>query len=144
MASLYKIKYLINDKNKKTLYYAWVESIFRYGIQLYGWAKKTYIDKIQKIQNKVVKILFKKKNTNVTNKDLYTKHNILNIRQLRDCVLVCDNYYSNEFKKVSVKKAALLRSSTYRFEVPFVMNDHGKKIGSIMHLVYSINYPMNC
>jgi hypothetical protein len=126
MPSLYKIKYHLPINAKKILYFAWIESILRYGIELYGQATETQLDKIQKVQNKIIKILFK--NTDeITAKEMYIKHNILNVRQLRDFIISCNNYFNPKYKQVSVMKSDLLRKTSYRYNVPFAQNEYGKR-----------------
>ena len=47
----------LNIKNKKVIYDSWVKAHLLY-LEIYGWAKNKEIKKIQKLQNKIVKILF--------------------------------------------------------------------------------------
>ena len=88
--------------------------------------KKTYLDKLQKTQNIILKVLFKSKDSNITTKEIYTKYKILNIRQLRDHTIVCENYFEDRFKKINNTKVEILRPSTYRFTVPAIINNYGK------------------
>ena len=126
MPSLYSLKYLLDKKTIKTIYFAWIESLLRYGIEVYGRAKDTQLEKLQKVQNKIIKIMFKK-NPSMTTKDIFTKEQILNIKQLRDYITVCENYYSQNFKHITKDKAQMLRNSTYRYDVPLLKNDYGKQ-----------------
>ena len=116
----------ILDKKKLIVYYAWVESILRYGLEVYGTAFNTDIDRVQKIQNKVVKTLFRK-NGMINNDDMYKKLGILKIRKLRDFITTLNNYYKPEFKKTCLIKSNLLRQSTYRYNVMHPRNEFGKR-----------------
>ena len=98
----------------------------RYGIEIYGQASKTHIDRVQKVQNKIITILFKNKNT-CTTSDIFKKHKILNIRKLRDFIIITKNYFDNTYKITSNTKAKILRETTYRHEVPSIRNDYGKQ-----------------
>ena len=126
MPSLYRIKHLLNNRNKRILYYSWVESIIRYGLGIYGHANKTQIDRIQKVQNKIVKILFRHSNT-ISSNEIFKTQNLLNVRALRDHIIISENYFKSEFKQVTTNKAQLLRQSTYRYNVPFAFNEYGKR-----------------
>jgi hypothetical protein len=126
MPSLYKVKYVLDIKNKKNLYFAWVESLLRYGIEIYGQAAESHIERIQKLQNKIIKILFKSNQSNCSTKDIYYKYKLLNVRQLRDFVIISNNYYSENFKNTCPDKTKKFRQSTYRYEVPFAQNEYGK------------------
>jgi len=108
MPSLYKLKYLLNNKTKLILYYAWVESIIRCGIEVYGQASKTQVDRVQKVQNKIIQILFKYSNT-IKTTDLYKKHKILNIRQLRDQIIISNNYFNSSYKKTTDMKESNIK-----------------------------------
>lgn len=52
------IKHQVPDKNKINLFYAYIYSKINYGIEVYGAASKSQINKIQRLQNKAIKILF--------------------------------------------------------------------------------------
>ena len=125
MPKLYQLKYILNNNNKKTLYYAWIESVIRYGIEVYGFAAETYVSRLQRVQNKIIKLLFKKEELNT--ETLFKTHKILKIKQLRDYVVTVNNYYSDRFKPVNKEKAQILRKSTYRYEMSHPNNEYGKR-----------------
>lgn len=68
MPLLYKIKNALTEDLKKTIYHTIIESKLIYGIEIWGKATKTEMSRIQKTQNKIVRMLFK----NYTNKDKNT------------------------------------------------------------------------
>ena len=120
------MKNVLNRKNKLSLYYAWVESILRYGIELYGVAPDSYVNRLQKTQNKIVKVLFKNK-TETKTSDIYKSENILNIKQLTSFVCICNNFFTMKFKAVTPAKSAVFRKTTYRYDVPKFNNEYGKR-----------------
>ena len=131
MPSLYRLKGILNTKIKRNLYFAWVESILRYGIEIYGQATESQLDRVQKTQNKIIKILFKEKD-NASTEEIFTKNNILKIRQLRNSVIIYNNYFSPNFKQVSQHKSERFRPSTYKYNVPFAPNEYGKRIRNVV------------
>jgi len=58
MPKLYFLKNILNTENKMIIYDAWLKSHIQYALEIYGTAKQKEIKRLQKIQNKVVKILF--------------------------------------------------------------------------------------
>ena len=80
-ASSFKlIKHLVPNHCKKQLYYAFVYSRIKYGIEVYGFSSKGTLKTIQVLQNRILKILY--------NKDWYTPtdvlHRELNLLQITD------------------------------------------------------------
>ena len=59
MPKLYQIRNSLNLKNRKIVYTAWEESYLMYGIEVYAFTTASLLQKLQKVQNKIVKILFK-------------------------------------------------------------------------------------
>ena len=81
IASTFKlIKNLVSEKCKRQIYYAYAFSKINYGIEVYGHTSKSNINKIQSMQNKILKILY--------NKDCYTStkqlHKELNLLMVQD------------------------------------------------------------
>jgi hypothetical protein len=76
------IKNYVPYKCKKQLYYAYVYSRINYGVEIYGIADKYLLDKLQRSQSRLLKILY--------NKDWYTPtnelHKNLNILKVEDIV----------------------------------------------------------
>ena len=58
---------------------------------------------------------------------IYRKEKILKIRQLRDIIIVSNNYFNSEFKLRSEDKAEYFRKTIYRFDVPQIKNQYGKR-----------------
>ena len=58
--SLKIVKNFVPHKNKHLLYYAYIYSKIKYGIEVYGTANATQIKKVQVKQNRALKVLFNK------------------------------------------------------------------------------------
>ena len=52
------IKHQVPTPNKINLYYAYIYSKIQYGIEVYGFATSTQLSRIQRLQNKALKILY--------------------------------------------------------------------------------------
>lgn len=120
---LYNVKYILNSKNKKILYDAWVESLLRYGIEVFGFASEYMINRLQRIQNKIVKVLFG--NDNAKTNDLFINNNILKVIDIRNLVIIIKNYYINTHKNYDKSKGERLRKNTMRYDVPLWNNTYG-------------------
>jgi hypothetical protein len=57
----------------------------------------------------------------------YKKKKIMKVRQLRDCVIILNNYFKAEHKIHSDIKQMYFRETTYRYDVPFARNQYGKR-----------------
>jgi hypothetical protein len=125
LPKLYLLNRLLDKKTKLCLYYAWIESSLRYGIEVYGLTYSTDLDRLQKVQNKTLKTLFR--NLNLKTRDLYKNLKILNIKNLCDYVIVVNNYFHRDFRKDTAHKTNLLRNTTYRYDVMRPKNDMGKR-----------------
>ena len=99
MTKLYGLRNILSKENKKIIYFAWVESHLRYAINCYAFASDYNIKRLQKVQNKIIKLLFKK-NINEKVEDLYIKNEILPIKALRNYILIVKNYYLGNAKKI--------------------------------------------
>jgi hypothetical protein len=127
LPKLYQLKDILNTKNKLAIYNAWVVSHLRYGIELYGFASQYLIMRLQRIQNKIIKVLFKTKNDQRDTQTLYKQYKILNINNLRDFVVIIKNYFNDDYKIKDVSNKTSLRETSIRFTVPLWRNDYGKR-----------------
>jgi hypothetical protein len=124
---LYKIKYVLNNRNKKIVLDALIVSHLRYGIELFGFAPSYLIDRLQKVFNKTIKVLFSKANQVKSTTSLCKEFEILNVNNLRNLVIILNNYYLNDFKYKDTSKINFLRENSLRFTVPLVRNTYGLK-----------------
>ena len=56
----YNIRYFIDNRLIRVIYYAYIYSNIKYGIELYGSAKTSKLDKVQTLQNKLLKTIMNK------------------------------------------------------------------------------------
>jgi hypothetical protein len=77
----YELRNYLPDWCLRTLYYAYVHPHILYGIEIYGNTCSSYLEKLQKVNNKTQCILqYKKARTSL--KDLYYSYETLPIDQL--------------------------------------------------------------
>ena len=76
----YNIRQHVNDSLARTIYFACLYSRIAYGIEVYGSASDNNINRIQRLQNKLMKLLTKKEPRYCTN----TLHSGLNILKVKD------------------------------------------------------------
>ena len=130
---LYKIKSFIPEETVKTIYYALVNSNIIYGIEIYANTYYSYIDKLIKVNNRIIRIVYNKSFYTHT-KDLYSLINSLPIDKLHEYyllsfvhkVLFDENMpliFKNYFQKVEVDSQYSLRNSlsikVIRFKTSF-------------------------
>lgn len=126
----YKIKNLLNNKNKCIIFDALVTSHLRYGIEVYGFASSSKIERLQRVHNTVLKVLFRKPTCHESTTVLRKKYRILSIDKLRNYTVLLKNYFKAEFKLKDEFKEKFLRDSTIRYKIPLIKNNYGTKIKS--------------
>ena len=77
----YNIRRYLTIEHIKMIYYTMIYSRIKYGICAYGFAKKENMDKVQILQNKLLKVLLEKKWRTPTN-ELHNKLDILLVNDL--------------------------------------------------------------
>lgn len=98
--ALHHLSMYTNFNVLKQVYFSLVESILRYGILAWGNTTPSYLQELQKIQNRVVKILIKAKNginsePNADQHTTYKQLGLLNIKQLFK-LNILEEYYNNQ------------------------------------------------
>ena len=78
MAFFYNIKHLVSKTIARQLYFAFIYSRISYGIEVYGNCSQQNIQKIQTIQNKLLKLLLSKDRMTSTNE----LHKHMNIQRI--------------------------------------------------------------
>jgi len=124
---LYFLKNILNTHNKKILYDAWIKSYLTYAIELYGFANITSINRLQKTQNKIIKVLFASRHLQ-TAAEIYSKMNILKIKQLQEYkVLIKNFYYLQETR--TIKEGNKTYNTKQTIMLPILVNNkHGHKL----------------
>ena len=78
----YKLRNVLPQDSLKRLYYAFVHPHLIYGIEVYGSARNSVLDKLNKLNNKILRILQNKKTRETPVKQLYRNYNTLPITEL--------------------------------------------------------------
>lgn len=124
MPKFYLLNKILNEENKKLVYSSWIESIIRYGIEIYGNANKTQILRLQKAQNKVLKVLF---NTNKSKlKTIKKRLQILEVLYLRKHVTMIKNFFP--LKNISEREKNYSNLRTNACRLPIWRNNYGKMV----------------
>jgi hypothetical protein len=119
---LYKIKHYLSHKTKLCLFEAWIMSQLRYGCTIYGSTTESYINRLQKVQNKAVKVLFE--SNNVTTAQLYKRLEINNVNQMIELQIITQNYFSQLHKTPLLRP---VRNSNVWLKTPLWRNSYGKR-----------------
>jgi len=122
---MYHLKQILNNKQKKIVYDAWIGSIIRYGIEIYGQTSEYLIERLQKIHNKLIKVMFGNNKSKKTT-TLYKENEILKIKELMEFIMVTKNYYCNTYKTIS-KSIGKFRGNKRRYDMPSWNNIYGKR-----------------
>ena len=140
LKSFFSIFYNIRDylfpENCKIIYYTMVYSKIRYGICVYGFAKNQNMNKIQVLQNKLLKVLTGKEMRYSTN----VLHNDLHVLQVKDVfsqeiASFVNKYLNNKlpgifegyFRRFNEIHQYFTRGSTNSLIIPKYKTDIGKK-----------------
>jgi len=81
MGICYKISYKLPDWCLRNIYFAFVHPYILYGVEVYGNTCASYLDKLTKLNNKILRIL-QKKERNCCSQCLYAEYNTLPPLQL--------------------------------------------------------------
>ena len=97
----YNIRDFLRESDIKTLYYTLVYSRIKYGISLYGQAAQNKIQKIQVLQNQLLKVLSNKKRRYSTEK-LHREFDILMVQDIKnhEILTFVHNYFYNNLPPV--------------------------------------------
>ena len=101
----YSIRTLLPGNLKKQLYYSLVQSRILYGIEVYGACNDTLLNKVQVMQNKLLKVLF----------NLPYRHNTNQIHSMLKLLKVKDIYNLQVLKFVyeSLNKLSIVQFQNY-------------------------------
>ena len=97
----YNIREYLSKREIQSIYYALVYSRIKYGINVYGQAGITKINKIQTLQNQLIKVLSNKNYRHPTEK-LHKEFNFLLVDDLakQELLTFVHNYFSNSLPPV--------------------------------------------
>jgi hypothetical protein len=120
---LYKVRGLLNCSTKKCLYEAWILSKVRYACTIYGLTSKGLVDRLQKVLNKALKVLYNN-DSQLRSSEIRKKYNLFDIKQIIKFTVIRSNYFSNKFK-IDVLRAA--RCNNNWLQTPIWNNSYGKR-----------------
>ena len=127
-AALTKIKNMVPFKTIKIIYHALIESLIKYGITSWGRENKNNMEKIQKIQDRVIKNIMTNKQNKKYNKinQKYEFTNLLTVDKLLMYKTIIENY-----QKYTSKIDSNI-SNTYSFRkksatIPLTYNKYGDR-----------------
>ena len=97
----YSIRRYLNIGNIKTLYYTLIYSKIKYGLIVYGMAGTTKLNKIQFLQNQLLKVLSSKKFRHSTDK-LHNEFEILKVQDIinQEILTFVFKYFANSLPPV--------------------------------------------
>ncbi|XP_037874514.1 uncharacterized protein LOC119630122 isoform X1 [Bombyx mori] len=115
----------------KCLYFALVDSIISYALDCYGLTFKTYIDKIESLQTRFLKLLVNKKTKNQCKGDYSKLYKICKIlpASLKHKYLLLVNNHSKQDRLTNLvqHKTGTRSMSKGKFEIPMVQNYYGDR-----------------
>jgi len=153
------IRNRVPNQCKTQLYYAYCYSKLLYGIEVYGDLKRSLVDKLQVLQNKVLKILFRKDwftSTNLLHKDLcllkfediYKLSVLKFVKKFKKCEL--PNVFNNLFRErstihvyntrfaanfeIPIFRTRMFGQKTLQYNGPKIYNEISTKISGINEL----------
>ena len=99
--AFFAIRNFISKEHIKVIYYTLIYSNIKYGISIYGLGNKNSLDRIQKVQNQLLKVLTNKRyrySTNLLHNDL----DILKVKDIRNLEILTfmHNFFSNKLPSV--------------------------------------------
>ena len=78
-----RVKNFVSNKISRLLYFAFIYSRIKYGIQIYGTCASSLLNKLQIIQNKLMKLLLKLDRLTSTN-DVHSRLDILKVKHIHE------------------------------------------------------------
>ncbi|CAK1586673.1 unnamed protein product [Parnassius mnemosyne] len=131
LSKFYHLSFKVPSATLKCLYFSLVDSILGYALDSYGLTFKIYIDKLEALQIRFLKLLVNKKTKDICKGD-YTKLfkicKILPVSLKHKYLLALNNYNCRERTLILVKHGQGTRSkSAGKFVVPKVNNYYGDR-----------------
>ena len=131
----YNIRNYINKNQVEVLYYSMIYSRIKYGLIVYGFTSKKNINKLQSLQNQLLKVLTFKKRRHSTN-EIHNDLRILKVTDLffQEKVSFVYNYVNNQlpptFPNYYTEFAQIHNIQTRNKNNNFIIPHHRTNIGS--------------
>jgi hypothetical protein len=120
----YQIRNLLNDRNKRQLFESLVMSISRYACCIYGTTSQGLVERVQKIHNKAVKVLFNDGYSNKNSATIFAEQKILTFKQMIIYTILTQNYHKPDYKNLI--KRPIRNNHNWLIE-PVWRNSYGKR-----------------
>ena len=133
--TFFAIRNFISKEHIKVIYYTLIYSNIKYGISIYGLGNKNSLDKIQKVQNQLLKVLTNKRyrySTNILHNDL----NILKVNDIKtlETLTFVHNFFSNKlpsvFDNYFTTFASLHSTNTRNNQRCLIIHNHKANLGA--------------
>lgn len=131
--ALQRLKYGIPFKTLKTVYSALIESVMSYGIQSWGRANQTDLDKIKKIQDRIIKLLLSEKYNNKfkTMEEKYKYTEILTVNSLYKYKLIKINYFTYLHTQTQENQTQSRNLRQNKRHIPLTYNKYGERLNDV-------------
>lgn len=125
--AIYTLRNYVNKSTLKMVYYALVESRLRYGIQAWGSASKTYLEKIDRLQKKCLRLITREEKKSVD--ELLKEENVLNARGLF-LMTKTREYLTVQENKIEIaenKQTNYMLRKTLKYKIPVKRTKYGEQ-----------------
>ena len=129
----YRIFPYLNVKTLKMIYTALAESRVRYGIQAWANTSKTHVEKVENLQNRILKVIHRKldNTTRITAEQekykYFKKLDLLPASKLYRYTIIIKNYFNDEHKHKINHPTSTRLVTRQQLKVPSFTNENGKR-----------------
>jgi len=129
-AALYRIKNALSLKVKIAIYKSLFESLIRYGVILYGTASKGHLQRIERLQERSLVILFGKDDFHNEDRpvNLLLEARTLTPQNFYNYSILIQYFYENELKVENLKDTCIALRNIERLRVPYIRNNFGERL----------------
>ena len=128
----YKLRSFVPKESLRNLYYAFVFPYFNYGVEVYANCSKLAIDRLNKLNNKLLRILLVK-NYDTPNIELYRAFNVLPIpllHEMRILELIHKFYYHNHLLPKIFQEYFITNNAVHQYSTRNKLNLHMSVVNS--------------
>jgi len=126
MWRIQKVRDFLTYDTLKLIYFSLIESLIRYGLEIWGCSAKTNMNLVYNVQKKFMKYLSEKINFKSENyNDHFKKHNILAVKKLYEYQIINRNFFKEDFRK-QIEHVYETRIK-YNFIIPNAFNRFGER-----------------
>jgi hypothetical protein len=122
LGCMYALKFYVDTRILKIVYKSLLESILRYGVQIWGGTNLVHISKLMKVQGKCLKLVVKGRE--MSNYELLKASDTLTPKGFYEFYNIINNFGDNFYKKITECRYAVRRK---KYIVPRVYNNYGER-----------------